>query len=160
MYYIWHQMSQYISNLIFIASCFFIPSQYDLYWPLCNTALSGDTSECVFHNRNIFIHYVHANSLYQYCSFETWITLIVFHITYMYIHIIKNSGQIKIEECISVHNPLSSRLLSKDINSKIYWNFTLFFVLEGRGIYSPTLICMKYILNNNLKTNTLVSNMR
>jgi hypothetical protein len=25
------QMSQYISNLIYIASCFFIPSQYDVY---------------------------------------------------------------------------------------------------------------------------------
>jgi len=70
--YIWHQMaqytcnliytsylkteSQYTSNLIYIASCLFIPSQYDVYCPLSNTALSGATSECPFHNRNISTH--------------------------------------------------------------------------------------------------------
>ena len=48
-------MSQYTSHLIYIASCFFIPSQYDVYWLLSNTALSGATSECLSHNRNIFI---------------------------------------------------------------------------------------------------------
>jgi hypothetical protein len=50
------QISWCISNLIYIASCFFIPSQYDVYWLQSNTALSGATSECHFHNRNIFIH--------------------------------------------------------------------------------------------------------
>ena len=49
-------MSHSTSNPIYIASCFFIPTQYDVYRPLSNAALSGATSECLFHNRNIFIH--------------------------------------------------------------------------------------------------------
>jgi hypothetical protein len=47
--------------------------------------------------------------------------------------------QIKIKECISFHNPLSSSLLSKNINCKIYWNVILRFVLERRGTCCPTL---------------------
>jgi hypothetical protein len=38
------QMSQCISDLLYTASCFFIPSQYDVYWPLSNAALSGVAS--------------------------------------------------------------------------------------------------------------------
>ena len=55
-YSVRQQMPQYTSNLIHIASCFFIPAQYDVYWPLSNAVLSGATSEWLFHNRNIFIH--------------------------------------------------------------------------------------------------------
>jgi len=43
------------------------------------------------------------------------------------------------KEYISFHNPLSSRLQSKDKSSKIYWNMILLFVLEGRETCSPTL---------------------
>ena len=74
------QMSQYISNLIYIAYCLFIHSQYDVYWPLSNAALSGATSECPFHNRNIFIHQVLANCLHQYCSSKNWNMLILLYI--------------------------------------------------------------------------------
>ena len=50
------QISRCTCNLIYVASCFFIPSQWDVYWPVSNAALSGATSECLFHNRKIFIH--------------------------------------------------------------------------------------------------------
>ena len=53
---VWKRRTHCTSNLIYIASCLFIPSQYDVYWPLSNAALSGATSECLFHYRNIFIH--------------------------------------------------------------------------------------------------------
>jgi len=44
------------SNLVYVASCHFFPTHYDVYWPLSNAALSGVTSECPFHNKNIPIH--------------------------------------------------------------------------------------------------------
>ena len=55
-YPIWQRRSHCTSNLIYIASCVFIPSQYDVYWPLSNAVLSGAISKCLFHNRNIFTH--------------------------------------------------------------------------------------------------------
>jgi len=48
------QMSLYISNLIYIAPCLFIPSQYDVYRQLSDTGLSGATSKYPSHYRNIF----------------------------------------------------------------------------------------------------------
>ena len=78
LYYNRQLESRYTSNLSYIASCFFIPSQYDVYWPLSNAALSGAISECVFHNRNIFIYWELANCLHQYCNFKTWKLVITF----------------------------------------------------------------------------------
>jgi hypothetical protein len=89
------------SNLIYIPSCLFISSHYDVYWLLSNAALSGATSECPFHNRNIFIHQVLANCLQQYCGFETWRPLITF----------------------LIENRLSEKFNCR-FHSKIPWNFS------------------------------------